>query len=158
MKSKFIDGVRQVYEENREGLFTYAMSLAGKPEEAEDAVQAAFFSLLQRSRLPRQVRPYVYRCVRNAVIDAHRRKKTRRPSAEDPVNSEYAERNPVRDRALSQCLSRLSQSESEAIILKVFGGLGFREIASVSGEAVSTVSSRYRRGLQKMRTMLEECP
>ncbi len=61
----------------------------------------------------------------------------------------------MRDRAVQQCLERLTDAERENIILKIYCGLTFKEIAAVDGTSNNTVASRYRRSLEKMRTMLE---
>lgn len=158
MKSKFIDAVRRVYEENREVLFTYALSLTGDSQDAEDAIQEAFFGLLRQNRSPRKLRPYVFRCVRNTIIDNGRRERLVERNGKRPADTGVTEQQPVQDHALRQCLARILRVEREAIVLKTYGGMRFREIAVITGESVNTVASRYRRGLEKMRAMLEEEP
>jgi RNA polymerase sigma-70 factor (ECF subfamily) len=152
----FHSQVRSFYEANRQALFTYAVSLAGDRSVAEDAVQAAILGLLRRGRLPADPRPYVFRSVRNAIVDGFRA-----PGPEgDPMLDAKAAINgspdPVRVRLVEQCLGRLSDQERETLVLKVFSGLTFKEIAVVRRRTLSTVAARYRRGLEKIREMLEE--
>ena len=156
MGTGFTERVRRFYDENRQGLLTYALSLTRDREQAEDAIQSAFFKLLQRDRLPRELRPYLFRSVRNAVIDEGRRERRRAPSAaEGEVATPTTDDDPVRDRAVSQCLSRLSEHEREVIVLKVYGGLTFAEIGAIDSTSANTVAARYRRGLERMRGLLE---
>jgi len=55
-------------------------------------------------------------------------------------------------------LQRLSSDEREAIILKIYSGLTFQEIADLRTAPVPTVASWYRRGLDRLRIMLTpEC-
>jgi len=42
------------------------------------------------------------------------------------------------------------------IVLHLKGGMKFREIAVVQGVSISTVQGRYRYGLDKMRSVLNE--
>ena len=156
MNADFHSQVRTFYEANRQALYTYAISLAGNRAVAEDAVQAAILGLLRRGRLPANPRPYVFRSVRNAIVDGFRA----RGAGEDPMLDAKAAINgnpdPVRVRLVEQCLDRLSVNERETLVLKVFSGLTFREIAAVRRRPQGTVTARYRRGLEKMRKMLEE--
>ena len=156
MRDGFYDEVRGFYEANRHSLFSYALSLAGDRAVAEDAVQAAILGLLRRGRLPSDARPYVFRCVRNAVVDGFRSS----GRGDDPLLDETAALNgspdPVRIRLVEQCLGRLSDDERETLVLKLFSGLTLREIAAVHRRPLGTVAARYRRGLEKMRTILEE--
>ncbi len=84
MTPRKVQQVARFYEANRQGLYTFALSLTHDPEVAEDVIQAAFFKLLRGNRLPRDLRPYVFRSVRNAVIDERRRKHGKR--AEIPIH------------------------------------------------------------------------
>ena len=151
----FHSRVRSFYDANRQALFTYAVSLAGERAVAEDAVQTAMLGLLRRGRLPADPRPYVFRSVRNAIVDGFRRK----VPAKDPMLQARAATNggpdPVRVRLVEQCLDRLGDDERETLVLKVFSGLTFKEIATVRGRPIGTVTARYRRGMQKIREMLE---
>jgi RNA polymerase sigma-70 factor (ECF subfamily) len=157
MSADFHSQVRCFYEANRQALFTYALSLARDRAVAEDAVQAAIFGLLRRGRLPANPRPYVFRSVRNAIVDGMRREPT---LGVDPLLDATVASNgqpdPARVRLVEQCLGRLSDDERETLVLKVFDGLTFREIASVRRKTLGTVTAWYRRGVRKMRRMLEE--
>jgi len=156
MGADFHNQVRRFYEANRQALFTYAVSLTGNRAVAEDAVQAAILGLLRRGRLPSNPSPYAFRSVRNAVVDGFRSS----GSGSDPMLDAEAAVNgspdPVRVRLVEQCLGRLSNDERETMVLKLFSGLTFKEIAAVRRRPQGTVTARYHRGLQKMRKLLEE--
>lgn len=154
MRSGFEERVRRFYDENRQGLLTYALSLTCDREQAEDVIQAVFFKLLQRDRLPRELRPYLFRSVRNAVIDGARRDRHRAVAAADESSPRTTDDDPVRDRVVSQCLSRLPEHERNAVVLKIYGGLTFAEIGAIDKTSVNTAAARYRRGLERMRVLL----
>jgi RNA polymerase sigma-70 factor (ECF subfamily) len=157
MDGDFHDQVHGFYASNRQGLYTYALSLTGEREAAEDAVQAAIVNLLRRGRLPSEIRPYVFRSVRNAVRDGARARRGAEAALLDPGAATNGQ-DPARVRMLEQCLDRLSDQERETVVLKALNGLTFREIAAVRRRTVNTVASWYRRGLAKMRAVLEESP
>jgi len=153
--AEFYDQVRICYRENRQGLFTYALSLTRCRTAAEDAVHTAVCRLLERGRVPADLRPYLFRAVRNAAVDSWRRQEAR----EDPLfDTERAPANPDPDQRLrlEQCLFRLGDREREVIVLKVLLGFTFREIGNLLELPANTAASRHRRGLEKMKTMLEE--
>jgi RNA polymerase sigma-70 factor (ECF subfamily) len=155
VRSNPVDAVRRLYENEKQSLYTYAMSLARDTDVAEDAIQTAFCGLLRGQRLPREIRPYLFRSVRNAIIDDHRRRDRQADTPLETAREGEVRGHPIRDRVVCQCLERLAERDSEIVVLKVFAGLTFREIARVCESPTNTVASRYRRALETMRTMLE---
>ncbi len=149
----FFDQVRRLYEEERQGLYSYALSLTGDEPAAEDAVHAAFARLLRRGRPPREMRPFVFRSVRNAAFDGLRALAVR--SAGQGVPTLRATSiDSDRIAAVRECLARLSPDERESVVLKVAGGMTFAEIGRVRRVSENTAASWYRRGLARMREML----
>ena len=126
---------------------------------AEDVVQNAFVRLLAKWRQPANVKAWLFRCVRNAAIDhwrtrrlQHRYEQSRRserpwfePRLNDLLDARTAE----------EALHRLPDEQREIIVLRLWGGLTFQEAAEATGDAVSTLSSRYQAGLEALRLILE---
>lgn len=148
--------VGRFYEQHRNGLYSYALSLTGDRARAEDAVHAAIEKLLTRPLLPLRIKLYAFRCVRNAAISAWRRDGARREPLFDFAALPAAA--PDRDRAeeLATALATLGEEERETILLKVYEDLTFREIAAVRGVPANTAASHYRRGIEKLRTLCSE--
>jgi RNA polymerase sigma-70 factor (ECF subfamily) len=157
MQTDFFDQVRACYTGNRQGLYSYALALTRNRAAAEDMVHAVVCRLLARGKMPREVRPYLFRAVRNAVVDDWRRNSSRenQPGDSDLAGAVITEQ-PDQALQLHQCLFRLEEAEREVIVLKVYQGLTFREIGIVRDQPANTAASHYRRGLEKMKTMLEE--
>jgi len=59
------------------------------------------------------------------------------------------------DAALAASLSRLADDDREALLLMVWEGLTYAQIASVTGVPVGTVRSRIHRARHQVRTSLE---
>jgi RNA polymerase sigma-70 factor (ECF subfamily) len=158
MRADEIDMLRSQYELLRQELFTYALALTRSRESAEDAIQNVFRNLLKKYRLPRDLRPYLFRAIRNAAMDEHRAH-ARAASFESFLECSGRRdngHNPAIARELESLLTQINEQERECIVLKIYNGLTFAEIAEVCGVSVNTASSWYRRGLEKLRGMMKE--
>ena len=112
--------------------------------------------------LAADLRPYVFRCVRNAALDGLRREKVRGDSIfvgeQAPDQVAPAVPAPLLARELDEKLGRLSADERETIVLKVYDEFTLQEIADLRDVPLPTVASWYRRGLEKLKTLLEDNP
>ncbi len=57
-------------------------------------------------------------------------------------------------RRLADALALLPYEQREVVVLHLKGDLTFREIAAVQGGSINTVQSRYRYGIEKLRSLL----
>ena len=159
MSQPIPDLLRAFYAENQDQLYTYAVAITRQREAAEDAIHQAFHRLLQRDSLPADLRPYIFRSVRNAALDAWRRYPDRMDSifderAEQSLLSSTAPSLPTLSPAEAESwLAALSPDERETIILKIYDDFSFQEIADLRAVPLATASSWYRRGLAKLRTL-----
>jgi RNA polymerase sigma-70 factor (ECF subfamily) len=160
MSSSVNETLRGFYIENRQQLYTYAVSITCHREAAEDAIHQTFQQLLRRDDLPADLRPYIFRSVRNAALDALRRAKTRGDSIFDESSMAAvpaANVSPALSVAeLNEWLAKLSEDERETIVLKIFDSFSFQEVADLRRVPLSTATSWYRRGLAKLRTIVAQ--
>ena len=154
--SRRTEHIRRFYEDHRQGLFSYALTLTGDAARAEDAVHAAIERLLARPLLPFNLKLFTYRCVRNAAVSAWRKHEARRDTYFDFEAVPAAASEPARAERLESALAQLDPDEREAVTLKIFEQMTFREIAAIRGANQNTVASHYRRGLEKLRTLCAE--
>lgn len=143
--------VGRLYAAHRQELFTYALSITRSYACAEDAVHESFRRLLALRRLPRELRPYVFRCVRNASLDVLRsaERDQQKLAHYQILFDESAD--PHQKELVADLLATLSDKEREIVVLKLFSGLTFREIAEVCSARQGTVAASYWRSLQKLR-------
>lgn len=156
MKSNSAEQLRHFYEANRRELFTYALSITRNRENAEDVIHNVISNLLNNGKLPKEMRPYIFRAVRNGAIDALRREQPAAASA-----SMYATKgveDPSLGLVLQDALDQLNADERDAVVMKAYGGLTFKEISLMRGVSINTAASWYRRALEKLKTILEEIP
>jgi RNA polymerase sigma-70 factor (ECF subfamily) len=67
----------------------------------------------------------------------------------ESVEGEVARREEV-----ERALAGLPVEQREVVVLRIWGGLAFGEIAGVVGERTNTVAGRYRYGMEKLAGML----
>ncbi len=119
------------------------------------------FARLWRSKRPAEADmvPYVFAAVRNAAIDQLRR--SRRPAGVPVSIFNGAEARPEeraidaeRRRFVAEAMYALPAPQREAIVLRIYAGLSFRQIAEMLDEPLQTVAARYRRGLERLRARI----
>ena len=160
MQDQVVERLRAFYEAHHQGLFTYALALTGCRHAAEDALQNAFCNLLRRRKAPTELRPYVFRCVRNAAVDFVRsiRRETATDSVFEILNGQSSPVPVPVQQEIEHLMQQLSEDERESILLKVYSGMTFKEIADVRGVSINTVASWYRRGIQRLQEAVREDP
>src|SRR5258708_19936162 len=63
MSPAVTETLRAFYVENRQQLYTYAVSITRQREAAEAPIQQTFQQLLHRRALAADLRPYLFRCL-----------------------------------------------------------------------------------------------
>lgn len=153
--------------ERLEGLFRrvgatahrLALAITGDPQAAEDVVQEAFVRLAAREDLlrdPATLDGYLLRAVRNLALDWLRRARVRAGSAEGVMlvaAPGEAERG-ADPRRVSNALLALPPDQREVVVLRVWEGLSFRDIAERTEAPLGTVHSRFRYAMERLRALL----
>lgn len=156
--------LEELYGRHGESLYRYLLFKLGSAEDAEDVLQEAFCRFARydlRWRLVRDPRAFVFRVARNEANRFLRRKLGRREGEKmilsGAAGSFTAAFVAPGDPSLSLLLIRVEElpgEQKEAIFLKVFDGLTFKEIGSACGISTNTAASRYRYGIEKLREAL----
>ena len=158
-------------------LFNYAFRLTGNREDALDVCQDTFlkaFQQLDRLQDPARFAGWLFTIARNYCLAHFRTRQRRAEDGEGPgpraLDALQPERSPARLGDLQElepaelrllvegALDRLSFEQREAVVLKVFEGLRFDEIARIAGCPLSTAKSRMYLGLSRLKTILTEDP
>jgi RNA polymerase sigma-70 factor (ECF subfamily) len=153
--------LEELYERHGEDLYRYLVFRLGSAQDAEDVLQEAFCRFARydlRWRLVRNRRAFIFRVGRNEANRFLRRKLGRREN-ERMIATGGAPAFPAAfvapaEPSLALLLRRageLPAEQREAVYLKVFDGLTFKEIGSVCGVSANTAASRYRYGIEKLR-------
>jgi RNA polymerase sigma-70 factor (ECF subfamily) len=150
------DEVERLYDAHGRVLLAYACSFVRSVSAAEDILHQVFARLL-RGDLPIAGAPLSYLCraVRNAALNARRSR--RRESAFD-VCVDWLEAPSGHSEtalAIERAIGTLPDDQREVVVLHVWGGLTFPEIAALLEISPNTAASRYRYALGKLREVLK---
>lgn len=135
----------------------YGRALGLSHGEAEDVLQDVFRELLKREDRPQRPEHYLVRAFRNRSLN-YRRSLWRRVAREFESSRWFereADESP-REHAAMRCLATLPPEQREVIVLKLWHGHTFEEIATLLELSPNTAAGRYRYGLQKLRACLRE--
>jgi RNA polymerase sigma-70 factor (ECF subfamily) len=157
--------LRQVYKKYKRDLMTLATALLYDRDVAEDVVQDVFASFVgssKRFRLTGSLKGYLSVCVAN---NARNRNKARRRHnsveldrveciASDSKGPDFVAMFGEELQRLAWALPQLPYKQRETLLLHVYSGMRFREIAKLSGESINTLKGRYRLGLDRLRSLL----
>jgi RNA polymerase sigma-70 factor (ECF subfamily) len=154
------------------GMLLLARQWVPTRADAEDVVQEAFLRFWRARRQPAAPPvadpvAYLYACVKHAAMDWKRggRRRTRREDSVASARSEIGEDGAAlsgpleqaeRRAAVEAALARLPEPQREVLVMKVWAGLSFPQIAAALGIPGDTAASRYRYALAKLREQLAE--
>lgn len=166
MRAKRGEGqaLRRIYEKYGPNLLTTAAALVGDMAAAEDILHDVFVSFaegISDFELTGSLKGYLARCVANCAKDARRARKregallgTIKPNPSGPPTPEDALAADEESRLLTNALNNLAPEQRDVIVLHLRGEMKLSEIGDLQGVSVNTVKSRYRYGLEKLRSIL----
>src|SRR5437764_254434 len=160
MRSTELEGLTRVVVDRAGALALYARQWLDSSS-AEDVVQEALTALLMQRRVPDDPVAWMFRAVRNAAID-HSRVASHRRQREQAVareRREWFEAGPdtlIDAKTAEQTLGQLPLEERQIVVMRIWGELGFMQIADIMQLSVSTVHGRYAGALEQMRQRLEQ--
>lgn len=149
-------------------VFSLALRVLSDRDAAEETVQEVFIKVWRRADDfdpgRAKLSTWIARIAHNHAIDEWRRR-SHRPRLGEPSQNESTDDTvlPV-DAAMADwehqkivhALGHIPHEQRRVIELAYWGGLTHKEIAEKLGEPMGTVKTRIRRGMQKLRTLLEQ--
>ena len=158
------EALRQIYEKYDGYLVSVATALLNDINTAEDVVHDFFISFVRSAdklKVDGSLKAYLAKCVANLARDRIR-KRQREPISfdnDDPTESRTIEPSllAIQDEEsikLNTAFSQLPYEQREVIVLHIQAGMKFTQIARSRNTSVNTLRSRYRYGLNKLRSLL----
>lgn len=154
----------RIYEKYKNDLLGLAIALSNNKTVAEDIVHDVFVSFARSAnklQLKTSLKSYLSTAVANRVRNSGRDKF--RQSA-DVSEFEIAGRtcdcpdrlaiSKEQMQRISFALDQLPDDQKEVIILHLQSGLKFNQIAKSQNISINTIQSRYRYGIEKLRSIL----
>lgn len=152
----------QLYEATRTAVFGFALSIVKNKQDAEDVLQETYLTIYQSAKdYHSQGKPmaWIFTITRNhALMKLREHKKHQTFSLEELEHclSQGQGLSSEDKIILETALTVLDDDECQIITLHALGGIKHREIASLLDLKLSTVLSKYHRGLKKMRASIGE--
>ena len=158
------EALERIYDKYEIYLITIATALLNNTHDAEDVLHDFFISFVKsvdKIKLQGSLKAYMATCVTNIA-----RNKVKRRQLEPITLGDDNHTKPVVPRAellaiqkeettlLNKALSQLPFEQKEVLVLHLHGNMKFTEIATLRKTSVNTIRSRYRYGLEKIRTLL----
>jgi RNA polymerase sigma-70 factor (ECF subfamily) len=145
-------------------LVLFARQWVTTHADAEDVVQEAFVRFWRSRQRATDPTAYLYCCVRHYALDwlrgrkrqSRREQTVARPEAE-PLFAGALEQD-ERRAAIDAALRTLPADQREVLVMKIWGGLTFSQIALALQIPANTAASRYRYALARLREQMAEEP
>jgi RNA polymerase sigma-70 factor (ECF subfamily) len=164
---------------HRQAVYNFIFRYVGHRQRAEDVLQETWLKVVRSSseyEPKARFTTWVFTIARNLCVDAARKESYRQTDSLDaPVGGDDEGRELGQlvaddgaagpDRAannarlrplLNRALSALPPEQREVFLLREYQGIGFKEIAEVTGVNENTVKSRMRYALEGLRKRLAE--
>ncbi len=161
----------ELYDRYSGVLYTTAYKVLNNPDDAQDVLQDVFIQIWGKASMydPSRGKPLTWAMTmtRNKAIDRLRSKQRRarlRDEAEkegtvhkDDSHMDASQEvyNLERSEVVRNAVMQLSKEQRQAIELAFFGGLTQNEIAETLSEPLGTIKARIRRGMMKLKTIVE---
>ncbi|MBN1816704.1 MAG: sigma-70 family RNA polymerase sigma factor [Sedimentisphaerales bacterium] len=156
----------RIYEKYRDDLLKVAGALLFDNSSIEDVLHDVFVDVAAKTghlQLRGSLKGFLAICVANRARDRNRtlQRRTTVPldqTLQSPVSQaepqHTAQRGEVMQR-MHEAMLELPEEQRETIVLHLQSKMRFREIAIHKGISVNTAMSRYRYGLNKLRSALD---
>jgi RNA polymerase sigma-70 factor (ECF subfamily) len=154
----------RIYEKYEGDLRTLAANLLDDRSSAEDIVHDVFISLLKvvdRFELRSSLAGYLKTSVANKARDYRRKKRPQTVAVNDAKLAVSNDNGPVErtvqselSQKLDAAMSRLPYEQREAIVLYLHGQMKFKSIARLQKVSTKTAHTRYRAGLDGLKSIL----
>jgi RNA polymerase sigma factor (sigma-70 family) len=160
------DALSAIYEKYRDDLLRIACSLLNQTAAAEDIVHDVFISFVRNRNnftLTGSLKAYLIKCVVNRVWNLNKSKN--RNAGGDCVEGVLTETvlhspdkwiiESEQSQILNEALAKLPYEQRETVVMHIQGQLKFHQIAKMQEVSTKTAQSRYRYGIDKLRSLLD---
>jgi RNA polymerase sigma-70 factor, ECF subfamily len=138
-------------------VFNYLLRLIGNREDAFDLSQDVFLKGYQNIRKlddTSRFGPWLFRIAHNEAYSLFRKKRPEVDISEMPERAKAHAFPMEMSLAVTAALDRLTAEQKEAVLLKVYQGFKFEEMAEILEIPVSTIKSRVYTALEVLKAEL----
>ena len=156
----------RIYLKYGDYLLALAAALLEDVNTAEDVVHDVFCKFIEsreKFKLDGSLKSFLGTCVINLARDKLRAKQSQSSGLDKAIAKVLDTNEPQHcvifgeeARDLSHAIAQLAYEQREVVMLHLQGGMKFREIAGLQRISINTAKSRYRYGIEKLRTLLSD--
>ena len=154
------DAFARLYERTSRGVFSFLYTYLKNYEDTQDAMQTVYLKVktgISSYRFGTNGRAWLLQIAKNHALNELEKRKRVQPL--DEVNEgELAVHNDgVNESGVMQTMQRvLSEEERRIVTLHVLWGYKHREIAEIIDSPTGTVTSKYKRAVEKLKRAIKE--
>lgn len=163
-----------LYDRYASTVLAISLKVIGDRSSAEDVLQETFWRVWRSASTYQPQRGsftgWLFRIARNLAIDAYRQRNVRPPEftimneadsildrvADPDMDVAEQAQSLFKNRQVRNALGCLPRVQRQVIEMAYFYGMTRQEIAEATGEALGTIHTRARLGLQKLREELDK--
>lgn len=156
------DALRQIYHKYKDALYTTALTLLNDCTSADNALHDAFVTFAQRVpglAIYKSAKVYLagYIIAQSQTILKRKMYKVEEvPRTFCSLTDNSADTARQHTSAVMDAMTKVPQPQREALVLYLYAGLNFSEIARVQRISTTVAKDRYRYGLEKLTGILDK--
>lgn len=158
------DALQSIYIKYKDDLLALAISLSRDKSLAEDVLHDVFVSFAEyaeKLQLRTSLKGYLSSCVANRIRNIKRSQSQQITQSFNAKHAGLGFQGPDRLAILAElsqqielAIAQLPYEQQEVIFLHLQSGMKFKTIAKFQEVSINTIQSRYRYGLDKLRSIL----
>ena len=155
------DAFEQLYIGTKRGVFSFLYTYCRRPEDAEDCMQTVYLKIktqIHTYKKGTNGRAWILQIAKYTAFDELKKQNRVDTVDDDILEISAVHTDHMNERMhITETLRRtLSEEEQRIVVLHVIGGYKHKEIAAALDLPLGTVTSKYKRSLQKLKYALKE--
>lgn len=154
--------LERIIDEYQDSMFRFAFFYTGSSADSQDIVQDLFLRIYENmdNLSIGNIKSYLFRGISNGCSNYFRQKRMSKSVPLDPLAARLAAENDNAEEVTKEyerikaLLDAIPAEQAEIIRLRTIGGLAFTEIAEMLDIPVTTVKSRFRYGIDKLKSKI----
>lgn len=151
----------RLYIETRRGVYAFLFSYFNDKSDCEDAMQTTYLKIKQNIgsySWGSNGMAWILQIAKNTALNEIRRKskyenfKSETIKDETTCPTDYETKNAL----MTAMKKTLTSDEQQIVVLHVVWGYKHKEIAQITGAPVGTITSKYKRAVEKLKVTLKE--
>jgi len=151
----------ELYENHVEKIYQFTYFKVHQKEVAEDLTSHIFMKAMkaigQFNAQKASFKTWLYQIARNTIIDHYRQKKETRniddawDISDQKVDIERDTDFQMKMESIQKYMKKLKAEQREVVLLRVWGGHSFKEIAEIMGKSEAACKMSFKRVIEKLR-------